>query len=1022
MKQFKRLNNITGWVVFVIAAFTFIRTIEPTVSWWDPGEHISTAYKLQIGHPPGYPTFGMAGRFFSMFAFGDTTKVALMTNMLSALSSAFAVLFLFWTITMMARKLIATGEEITKEQIWKILAAGVIGALALTFSDSFWFSAVEANVFAMSLFCTSVVIWAIFKWEMVADQKHHYRWLIFIGFMIGISIGVHLLNLLTIPALAFVLYFKKFESSRLGIFLTLVISFFVLAFIMYYVIPWTPMLAGKIEILFVNGFGLPFNAGTIFYFALLIGLIVWGLYYTRKTGRAVLNTIILCFTFFLIGYTTYLSIVIRANADTPINENSPKDIIGLVSMLNREQYGTWPLFYGPYYNAPIIDYDDGNPVYRRDDKSGKYIVIDDKKGTIPVYDPRFCTVFPRMWSSERKGSAEYYKNWGGRGTPITVTNNDGKEETLVKHTLGENLKFFFSYQIGWMYIRYLMWNFVGRQNDVQGFGGPQNGNWVSGIPFIDNWHLGNPQTHLPDSMKSRANNTYYFLPLLLGLLGFLYQAKNDSKRSIVVTLLFLMTGLAIVIYLNQKPFEPRERDYSYSGSAYAFCMWIGLGVLYLIELAKKYLKKDAVAVGLVFVICLFFVPVNMAKQNWDDHDRSGKYATRDFAANYLNSCDKDAILFTNGDNDTFPLWYDQEVEGIRTDVRVVNLMLASGSWYIDQMFRRAYDSPPLPFTITREQYQPGNTDIIPFYDVGIKGYVDLHDFIDFIKSDDPQTFLSLQNGNKIKFFPSKKIKLAVDSAACIKYGIVPKHLAGQMVDTIYWTIKSNQLYKNDIMLLDLVATSKWKRPIYFASSGSVQHCFNVDSFCLVEGWVYKFMPVKSRASDYINGMGGMDEEGTYDIIMNKCAWGNLNDPHVYVDPESLNNAARPKTNILRAAQAFITDGKPKKAVALMDLYIEKFPDSKITFDMYMVPFAELYYKAGEFTKANKIMERVTTIFNQDLEYYYSFRGKQREYFDEEIQQSLGVLRRMSQLAGENNQKQLAAKIDSIFQQKLRFIQ
>ena len=1022
MKQYQKLNNITGWVVFIIAAALYIHTIEPTVSWWDPGEHISTAYKLQIGHPPGYPTFGLAGRFFSMFAFGNTAKVAVMTNMLSAMSSAFAILFLFWIITMMARKIVAPGGEITSEQTWKILSAGVIGSLTFAFSDSFWFSAVEANVFAMSLFCTAIVIWAIFKWELVADEQHNYRWLIFIAFMTGLAIGVHLLNLLTIPALAYVIYFKKYKPSKLGIFLTLIISISVLAFIMYFMVPWVPNLAGKIEILFVNGFGLPFNTGTIVYFAAIIGLIAWGLWYTKKIGKPILNTIILCFTFILIGYSAFLSMVIRSNANTPINENAPKDIVSLVAMLNREQYGTWPFLYGQYYDAPVTDYADGNPVYRRDDKAGKFVVVDDRAGTIPVYDPRFCTLFPRMWSQERKGSVEFYKNWGGEGVPITITSNDGKEETRIKPTFGENLRYFFTYQVGFMYFRYLLWNFAGRQNDVQGFGGPQDGNWISGIPFIDKWHLGNSQTNLPDSMKSRARNTYYMLPLLLGLIGFFFQVKRDYRTSFVVMCLFFMTGLAIVIYLNQKPFEPRERDYSYAGSFFAFSIWVGLGTLYLIDLARKYIKKDLIATIVVGLICLVFVPLNMAKQNWDDHDRSGKYACRDFAANYLNSCDKNGVLFTNGDNDTFPLWYDQEVEGIRTDLRVVNLMLASGSWYIDQMYRKAYDSPPVPFTIPLAQYQPGTTDIVPFYDIGIKGYVDLHDLIDFIKSDNPQTFLTLQNGTKMKFFPSKKIKLAVDSAACIKYGIVPKYLAGKMVDTIYWTIKANQLYKNDIMLLDVVASTNWKRPLYFASPGSVAHCLNVDSFCLVEGWVYKFMPIKSRASDYINGMGGIDEQGTYDILMHKCAWGNLNDPHVYIDPESLNNIARPKTNILRTAQAFLNLGKNKEATALLDLYLDKFPESKVPYDMYVVPFAEMYYKAGQTDKANKMIDRICEVYSQNLDYYFSFTPERRKYFEQDIQQALGILKRLNQVATEYKQTQLAAKMDKVFQAKIRFAQ
>ena len=440
------------------------------------------------------------------------------------------------------------------------------------------------------------------------------------------------------------------------------------------------------------------------------------------------------------------------------------------------------------------------------------------------------------------------------------------------------------------------------------------------------------------------------LPLILGLIGFFFHFKKDYKGSLVVLLLFIMTGIAISVYLNQKPYEPRERDYAYAGSFYAFAIWIGFGVISLINYVNKYLKKELISIALVALATLILVPGIMAKENWDDHDRSGKYACRDFAANYLNSCGKEAILFTNGDNDTFPLWYDQEVEGIRTDVRVVNLMLASGSWYINQMYKKAYDSPPLPFALAEKQYNQGTNDIIIYYDIGVKGYVELKDLIGFIKSDDPQTYVTLQNGEKIKFFPSKKVKLTVDSAACIKYGIVPKYLANKMVDTIYWTIKSNQLYKNDIMLLDLIASTNWKRPLCFAASNSVSHCFNVDSFMLVQGWVYKFMPVKALSNDYISGMGGVDALTSYDILMNKCAWGNLNDPHVYVDPESLNNSVRPKTNILRTAQSLMDLGKKKDAVKLMDQYFKYFPDSKVPYDMYVLPYAELYFKGGETKK------------------------------------------------------------------------
>jgi hypothetical protein len=1019
MKQYQKLNNIFGWVTFLIAATVYLVSIEPTASWWDCGEYIATAFKLQVGHPPGAPLFQMIGRFFSLFAFGDVRHAAMMVNIMSALCSGFTILFLFWSITMLAKKFVITTLEITKGQMYTIFAGAFIGSLAYTFSDSFWFSAEEGEVYAMSSFFTALSFWAILKWESVAYEKHSYRWLVFIAYLIGLAIGVHLLNLLVIPATCIVYYFRRFRLTKKRLLLAFILSIAILAFVMFIIIPWFVKLSGLFELLFVNVFGLPFNSGTIFYFALLIALIVTGLILTHKHGKTVLNTIILAITFILIGYSSFFMLVIRANAGTPINENTPKDAISLLSYLNREQYGDFPILYGQYYNAPIVDYQDGGPVYQRDDASKKYVVIDERKGTIPVYDSRFTTLFPRMWSNQRHGSEDYYHNWGGPGTPVTFTNRDGETKTINRPTFIENIRYFFSYQVGFMYIRYFMWNFAGRQNDVEGYGGIQNGNWISGIPFADKLRLGHPQTHMPDSMKNRGMNKYYMLPLLLGLIGFFFYLNKDYRGTIVLMLLFIMTGLAIVVYLNQQPYEPRERDYAYAGSFYAFAFWIGFGVIALISGVKKLLKKEMLSIALVTLITLVLVPGIMAEENWDDHDRSGKYACRDFAADYLNSCDKNGILFTNGDNDTFPLWYAQDVEGVRTDVRVVNLMLASGSWYINQLYRKSYDSDPLPLSLTPKQYQPGTNDIIPFYDIGIKGYVELRDLVDFIKSDDPKTFLTLQNGEKIKFFPSKKVKITVDSATCLKYGIVPQYLKGKMVDSVCWTIKTNQLYKNDVMLLDLVATNRWKRPLLFATASSVAHCMNIDSFALVHGWVYKFMPVKADSADYIQSMGGVEPLGSYDILMNKCAWGNLADPHVYVDPESLNNMVRPKTNFLRTAQSLAVMGRKQQAIEVLDAYFKNFPDAKFPFDIYTLPFAELYYKAGAGDKGKKILERLGVILGQNLDYYFSFTGRDKSYFDQEIQQAFSVLKRMSFVASSNKDKELANRLDDLFNRKLK---
>ena len=1021
MNQYRKLNRIAGWIVFAIAAVVYIKTVEPTVSWWDPGEHIATSYKLQIGHPPGAPTFQLTARALSLFAFGDTSKVAVMINMLSVLSSAFVILFLFWTITMIAKKLLVPkGEEMNREKMWTILAAGFVGAMTFTFTDSFWFSAVEANVFAMSYFCTSVVVWAIFKWDEVADEKHHYRWLIFVAYMIGLSIGVHLLNLLTIPALSMVYYFRKYTPTKKGIAVAMGISFVLVAAMMYFVIPWIPKLASLFELTFVNGFGLPFNTGLIFYFILFFGLLIWGLWYTRAKGKTVLNTVLLSLSFLLIGYSSFVSLVIRSNADTPINENKPKDALTLVSFLNREQYGTWPFLYGQYYTAPVIDYKDGSPVYKKNTATGKYDIVDNRKGTIPVYDPRFTTIFPRMWCSnqERPGSSEFFKNWGGPGIPVEVSGQDGKTQTVSKPTFGENLKFMFSYQLNWMYLRYFLWNFSGRQDDVQSFGGIKNGNWITGIPFLDKYHVGNSLTDLPDSVKARASHKYFMLPLILGLLGFFFQLKKDYRNNIIIILLFFMTGLAITLYLNQKPYEPRERDYSYAGSFMAFSIWIGLGVIALVDLLQRKTKlKGLLPVILVTVLTTLLVPVVVAQQNWKDHDRSGKYAARDLAANYLNSCDKNAILITNGDNDTFPLWYNQEVEGVRLDVRIINRELASGSWYIEQLYKKMYDSDPVPLSLPVEQYQPGTNDIITYYDVGIKGYVELKDLVDFIKSKDPQTFVSMQSGEKIKFFPSKKIKITVNKENCLKYGIVPEYFRDKMVDSITFNIKSNLLYKNDILTLDLIASSDWKRPVYFAAPNSVRNFLDIEQYCYMEGWVYKFLPVLPDSTNYIPSLGSIDALGSYDIIMNKCKWGNLDDPKVYVDPESYSNAMRPKMDALFVGQMLMDKGMKKECKALVDMYLTRFPDPKFVYDMYNLPFVEMYYKTGDTASAVKLSNRIADVMGQNLDYYASFTGEDKAVFTEDVQTSIEVLNRLKGAADQNKQTKLSAKIESLIKLK-----
>jgi hypothetical protein len=1013
MDNFKRVNDLAGWIVFAIATAVYFITLEPTASWWDCGEYIATAYKLQVGHPPGAPFFQLLGRFFSLFAFGDVENVALMINVMSALSSSFTILFLFWSITLLGKKIYVKASDTTlpKAQAYAVLGAGAVGALAYTFSDSFWFSAVEGEVYAMSSFFTAVVFWAILRWEEVADKRHGYRWLLLIAYMIGLSIGVHLLNLLAIPAIVYVYYFKKYNYSHKGFISAGLISVLILAVVMYLIIPGIVQLAGKFELFFVNSLGMPFNSGTIIYFVVLTALLVGGLYYSTIKGKTVLNAAILAFMFILIGYSSFFILVIRANAETPINENDPKDALALLSYLNREQYGTWPLFKGQYYNAPRVEHLDGNPMYMKDVEKGKYVVKDSREGTVPVYDPRFTTIFPRMWSNQKPQHVSLYKRYGDiKGTPIRVNQPDGSTEVVYKPTFGENLRFFFTYQLGHMYFRYFMWNFAGRQNNIESQGEVQHGNWISGIGFIDKIRLGD-QGNLPQSMKNNANSKFYFLPIILGLLGFFFQLNKTKKDTWVVALLFVMTGLAIIIYLNQTPLQPRERDYAYAGSFYAFAIWIGFGVLAIFDTLQKRMGSKEMAAVLSTAVCLVAVPTIMATEGWAGHDRSGKYAARDFARMYLESCEPNAILFTNGDNDTFPLWYAQEVEGIRTDVRVVNYMLSSGDWYVNQMFRKAYESDPLPLTIPNNKYQMGLMNYVPVF-VRVEDRQELKDLINFISNDDKRTKVPLQDGTWIDYLPTKKIRLSVDSALVVNNGTVRPENAHKVVDEITWDVTQNALYRNDLMLLDFIATNNWDRPIYFANPNSHAGVLNVDKYCHLEGIVYRFKPYP--APEYVNKVGGVDADRTYSVLMDENAqWGRLNADDVYIDRESDRTVGIMKQNYLRLAQALGNEGKMDSVVEVLDRGLEFFPHEKIVFDYYMLPWADNYFRAGETEKGEEVLTKITDRYREDLAYYNSLSSGFARMYNNQIDESLAVIQRGSQMAREYNLTDLSDELDEV---------
>ncbi len=1015
MTNYRKLNNIGGWLVFAISTIVYFLTVEPTASWWDCGEYIATAYKLQVGHPPGAPLFQMIGRFFSLFAFGDVTKVALMINVMSALCSSFTILFLFWTITKLAKKVaLINGGEFTQPKMFAVLGSGLVGALAFTFSDSFWFSAVEGEVYAMSSFFTALVFWAILKWEEEADDKYQYRWIILIAYLIGLSIGVHLLNLLAIPAIAYVYYYKKYEPTTKGLIYTGIFSILILAGIMYILVPWIVKMSTLFELLFVNTFGLPFNSGTFVYFALLIGFIVWGIRYTIRRKKVLLNTLMLAFVFILIGYSSFFMLVIRSNANVPIDENSPEEAISMLSYLNREQYGSWPLIHGPYFNAPVIAQENGSAKYFKDKKAGKYTIVGHHIEA--EYDPKLTTFFPRMWSDREPRHAQIYKRYISKGKPVRVVNPDGSTKVLTRPTFADNLRFFFSYQVGHMYLRYFMWNFSGRQNDIESQGEIIHGNWITGIGFIDRMLVGD-QDLLPDAYKNEATNTFFLLPLLLGLIGAFYHFIKNSKDTWVVFLLFFMTGLAIVIYLNQYPNQPRERDYAFAGSFYAFAIWIGLGVLGISEFISKYLGSKKMVPVVVSLLSLILVPGIMASEGWDDHDRSGKTAARDFAKNYLGTMAPNSVIYTIGDNDTFPLWYVQEVEDFRTDVRVVNHMLSSGEWYVLQLGKKAYEADPLPFAIPPEKYDKGQNEYVYYYPRPIEGAMDLKTFINFIKSDRPESKLHFPNGDTPNFFPTLKVKLKVDSAACVDNGIVPKELAHLIVDEIEWELKVDGLYKNDLAFLDFVANNDWTRPLYFTNPIVVDQVFDIREYMFLEGSVYRFMPIKNP--NYTDELGGVSELASYDILMNKTQWGNLNNPRVAVDRESTRNNLSASQNFWRTARALQHIGENEKAIKLLDKYFEIFPFDKFPLDSDALRFLFVYYQLGAIDQANMVWEELYKRYTQEVEFYLSFGLRKQRFYENQLTSAFSEIQTLSGLAENYKQDELAKKADDFIVEKLK---
>ncbi len=1023
MQNYRLINNLCGWLAFAISALVYGSTIEPTGSFWDCGEFIASSYKLQVGHPPGAPLFLMMGRVMSLFAGGDVKLVSIMINILSALMSAGTILFLFWTITILVKKIVAADGTMDAGKLISIMGSGFVGALAYTFSDSFWFSAVEGEVYASSSFFTAIVFWAMFKWESVADEKHANRWIILIAYLMGLSIGIHLLNLLTIPALAFIYYFRKYKPTTSGIILTAIAGVAILGIIQYGIISTLVKIAAKFDLFFVNGMGMPFWSGFIVFFLLVFGAIAYGLKRTREKNQPLWNLSLLCVVFILLGYSSYAMIVIRSNANPPMDENDPEHAFNLLSYINREQYGDRPLFYGQYYNARQTDLEEGAMQYTKGD--GKYIETSRKLS--PVYDPAACTIFPRMYSSQ-DSHINAYKEWAGIKGDQTPT-------------FSQNLKFFWQYQVIHMYWRYFMWNFVGRQNDIQGHGGITKGNWISGIKAIDEWRLG-PQSEIPEGMKNnKARNTFYFLPLILGIIGLVWHYRRDNHDAWTTMLLFFFTGMAIVLYLNQYPYQPRERDYAYAASFYAFSIWIGLGVAAIIDKLKNRTPM-AVAGTLTTLVCLAAVPGIMAKEGWDDHNRSHRYTSRDIAWNYLQSCAPNAIVFTNGDNDTFPLWYAQDVEGVRTDIRIVNLSLLNTDWYIDQMKRKAYQSDAVPFSLTHDKYVQGTRDYVPFYDRQIPGYVDAKEVMKFISSDAPEAKVKTQGGSDLSYFPTKKFFVKVDKQAVLKNGVVRPEDADKIVDTIFWDVNRSYLMKADLMILDLIANNDWTRPIYFAVTVGSDSYLNLEPYFQLEGLTYRFVPIRTEQGQQ-EQTGRVGVKQMYDNMMNKFCWGNMNREDVYLDQNNLNMTMNFRNNFSRLAEGLLEQGKLDSVLKVLDKMNEEMPDKTVPYNVMMLRPIELYYNAGKginapqlgpdgqltsstielpeaqrkhaMDMARAISLRMADIYEDELNYYFSLKGTEYlKFVDRELNQAMAIFNELIRVAKVNGQEDIVKQLEPRF--------
>lgn len=992
--NFKKINNLCGWAVFAIAYLVYLLTMERTVSFWDCGEFLSTAYGLEVGHSPGAPLFMLLGRLFGLFA--SPLHVAECINSLSALTSALTILFLFWTITHFAKKLMVKSEDDwTQSKLIAIMGAGIVGALAYTFSDTFWFSAVEAEVYATSSFFTAVVFWAILKWEHAADEPHADRWLVLISYLMGLSIGVHLLNLLTIPALAMVYYFRKNKPTLTGSVVAFIIGCVLLGAFQVGLIQGIPILASKFELLFVNSFGLPLDSGALFFILLLVVLVIAGVIWAKKNGKYHLQMGILCFVFAMIGYSSYVSIIIRSRADVPIDMTNPDDVLSLLSYLQREQYGAQPILTGPDYNSQPSGKGEAKPVYaeRVVDGKSKYEVVGEHVNDYeyPSDQKRF---FPRIWD---QGHASFYQRYLGLSEADQATTAD-------------NYKFFFDYQLNWMWWRYFMWNYAGRQNDYAGssYGEPQNGNWISGIKPIDKAMGRGDLDEMPEYMaKNHARNQLYFLPLILGILGLAYQYKRDKHDAIIVGLLFFFTGIAIAIYLNNTPQQPRERDYAYAGATYAFAVWIGLGVLMVSDLFKKVLKNGAAAPVAATLLSLVAVPTLMASQNWDDHDRSQKSLARSTAYDVLSSCDSNAILFTVGDNDTYPLWYMQEIEGYRTDVRIVNLSLLGIDWYIDQLNYKINDADAVPMIWKPGDYEADNRNVVIYKQypgIPTDKYVNLEEVLNFINSKDSRYKVQTQSGESYSVLPTQNLFVPVDKNAVLKSGIVSAADSAKISD-INFTLKKDQLYKPDLGILNIiagVAKEGWKRPIYFSAGFPGGSDFQgLDEYMQMDGLANKLVPIRTVGSSPETGAPQrVNNDKSLDLYLNKFLWGGTDTKTIYFDEKNKAMLMSFRFSGSKVAESLIAAGRKEDAIKLLDKITTNITYESYQYDQGMWGIVRNYYAAGATDKAVKFASIIVRDSKQMINYLADISNEEQKQLGIEVdgRVNLGAIQFMAQNA------------------------